>query len=52
MYHFSGIAIQGSNSASKTFTVTLATTSQSNVAETTTSSPNLSEKIILPDVFG
>ena len=43
------IATQGSNSASKTFTVT---TSQRYAAETKLSSPTLSEKMILPDVFG
>jgi hypothetical protein len=40
--------------SSETFTVTPITlaTSQSNVATTTPSSPNLSEKMILPNVFG
>ena len=48
------VATQGSNSASKTFIVTssLASTNQPNVATTTPSSPNLSEKMILPDLFG
>ena len=45
------IATQGSNSASKTFTVTLGSTSQPNAAETIPSTPNLSEKMILPDIF-
>ncbi len=40
-------AIQGSNSASKTFNVT-----SSLAILPTLSSPNLSEKMILPDVFG
>jgi hypothetical protein len=47
------VATQGSNSASNTFIVTssLTTTNQSNVAATAPSSPNLSEKMILPDIF-
>ena len=43
------IATQGSNSDSKTFTVTLGSTS---LATTSQSSPNLSENIILPDLSG
>ena len=46
------IATQGSKSDSETFTVTLGSTSQPNAADTTASSPNLSEKMILPDMFG
>ena len=48
------IATLGANSASKTFTVTPspAPTTQPNVDATTPSSPNLSEKMILPNVFG
>ena len=42
-------ATQGSNSASKTFTVT---SGPINSTTTTASSPNLSDKMILPDVFG
>ena len=47
------VATQGANSASKTFTVTPspAPTTQPNVDATTPSSPNLSEKMILPDIF-
>jgi hypothetical protein len=47
------IATEGAKSDSVTFTVTLsiAPTSQSNVATTTPSSPNSSEKMILPDIF-
>jgi len=41
------IATQGSNSASKTFTVTETSSS----ASTTPPSPNLSEHMIIPDVF-
>jgi Bacterial Ig-like domain len=46
-------ATQGANSASKTFVVTssLVATNQPNVAATTPSSPNLSDKMILPDIF-
>jgi hypothetical protein len=44
-------ATEGTKTDSKTFTVTLSTTSQPNVAATTQSSPNLSEKMILPDIF-
>ena len=46
---------EGSNSNSTIFTVTAPSTistSRSNVAETTPASPNLSEKMILPNVFG
>ena len=42
------IATQGSKSASKTFTVTLGSI---NSTATTASSPDLSEKMILPDIF-
>jgi len=40
------VATQGSNSASKTFTV-----ASSTLATSQSSSPNLSEKMILPDIF-
>ncbi|MFI5405707.1 MAG: Ig-like domain-containing protein [Nitrososphaerales archaeon] len=43
------IATQGSNSASKTFTVTLESTSLAATSQSST--PNLSEKMILPDIF-
>ena len=47
------IATEGSKTDSETFTVTPITlASQSNVAATTPSSPNLSENMILPDIFG
>jgi hypothetical protein len=48
------VGTQGSNSASKTFTVTPITlaTSRSNDAATTPSLPNLSENMILPNLFG
>ena len=48
------LATQGSNSASETFIVTssLVATSKSNIAASVPSSPNLSEKVILPDIFG
>jgi hypothetical protein len=47
------VATQGSNSVSNTFIVTssLGATSQPNVTATAPSSPNLSEKMILPDIF-
>ena len=47
------VATQGSNSVSNTFIVTssLSATSQPNVTATAPSSPNLSEKMILPDIF-
>ena len=47
------VATQGSNSVSNTFIVTssLGATSQPNVTTTAPSSPNLSEKMILPDIF-
>jgi hypothetical protein len=47
------VATQGSNSASETFIVTssLVAKSQSNVAATAPSTPNLSEKMITPDIF-
>ena len=47
-------ATQGSNSASETFIVTssLVAISQSNVTATAPSFPNLSEKMIPPDIFG
>jgi hypothetical protein len=47
------VAIQGSNSVSNTFIVTssLGATSQPNVTTTAPSSPNLSEKMVLPDIF-
>ena len=43
------IATEGSKTDSETFTVTLGSTS---LAATSQSSPNLSENIILPDLFG
>jgi hypothetical protein len=47
------VATQGSNSVSNTFIVTssLGATSQPNVTTTAPSSPNLSEKMVLPDIF-
>lgn len=48
------VATQGSNSASETFIVTSSpvTKSQTNVTATAPSSPNMSEKMIPPDIFG
>ena len=48
------VATQGSNSASETFIVTSSpvTKSQLNVTATAPSSPNMSEKMIPPDIFG
>ena len=43
------IATEGSKTDSETFTVTLGSTG---LAATSQSSPNLSENIILPDLFG
>lgn len=47
------VATQGSNSVSNTFIVTssLGATSQPEVTTTAPSSPNLSEKMVLPDIF-